>query len=1259
MEKFLSDSIQGVDVLSSFKIKTEKRGKKLAVLRDYTKTIPGVSSELFLVRGGGPSSRERMVLSKDVLDVLRDYTNSVSTVAPLSWQVFNDPTLHTYLVDKLKECDLLKKKYFSNDPLPGIGELVSFKYRGGVPQNIIFPIGSSTVNWLCCIKSSRRMGDVLMKRPTETRDANYSRNLRLVEKQLARNKNKKNEEDMKRLRFWRYFYFIEDATERTGMMHHNPFAMSHISFDINMINTLPNIEHDFSLAFTGDCFSRESIILSDIVCGGRTSNYFHLLQAVLKYRFNNNTDPHYHHHHHHHDDNDENENWTDVRKQILAKSGYRLRSADNDVITIDDALERLKHVIKTSNDIHVDKKNVVMEFTSNVLHFSHREILNNITTSPLALKEQVEELLLIIASKQEWILLYSILQQIQFNILHFIGYQAHRILIFKMFVPVLIAVMFTNGSLSQTVAHAAVNLNLSKRQAGQFTMSKILDRSTINLTGVARHFSRFDRSDPEGFVSSTMSVPLVTDIANVVGETLTEDMEKIKFFQNVGMTLVNSKILLSNRKKPPNKRKCKNSESGNKMKKQKLLNQQDSDTLTLNEERGEEINNNNNNDNNTADDYDPEEGCSHWSESERVKRQDKLKRQDKSIIQDENDDANNNNENLYIDDNNNNNESATHQDILSHLLLSSEQEGVNRYDGNKKKRKKMNKKDDNDNTLSPVLIIKGIINLIEQCFGMKPETIFKSIHANTRHHLGEHNDDGGRGRGRCNTNPSSSGDSNSGNWDNESPIDYSDRKDVNKRFLELIIDPPLSSFNAKQIISTEHCLHNEYLLNTLQSNPLFRAIEGTNDPLERMIVLWNIGKYINMVIAGLITVDLASLIDQRKGARKALRRGTVMKQNEFNYREAGNAPGEMRDMIVPHCISKLTCITGKNYKNQNCHHFFCRSLRVLFLTFDPDKATEIFIDKASQNTLLRLRDFCRKKGNASMLDWNENVFIPIANGDGWVSKDINEDKVEENVRRPKDFSWLLKKIVIEKKLLTSTNNLSTTEIENESNKMRPLGYYREPYFTDTENVVAAATTTANTTTASAVVSSSSSTNEEQVGTLEKYEEQQIDMRKKNHDRVSSSSTVMMTPFVNNKNSNNNNNNNMLERALDEANIQSDFIIINDNNDDNDIIRSSMINHNDNGNSNSSSSNILDEVLNSTTIITFPSPDTSDKSSPSPHTFQEDYSSSSSLIMSPTMSNCGDNLSTTNTITPIAATTTTSTATTGATKFMDIMIPSGK
>nr|BDT62250.1 MAG: wsv037-like protein [Penaeus semisulcatus majanivirus] len=1139
MEKFLSDSIQGVDVLSSFKIKTlrQEKSSPLMILRDYTKTIPGVSSALFLVRGGGPSSRERMVLSMNMLDVLKDYTNSVSTVAPVSWQVFNDPALHAYLIRRLTDCNLYDKKYFSNDPLPGIGELVSFRFRGGIPQNIIFPIGASTVNWLSCVKSSRRMGEILTKRPTGASDVNRCRNIRLVAKRLANTQANLKEDDTRRLRFWRYFYFLEDATERVGMMHHNPFAMSHVSFDINMIKASPMNEHDFSLAFMGDCFSRESVLLSDIVCGGRTSNFFPLLQAVIEYKYNNNNNKR--------KSNNNNTSttttttttntWTDIWKHSIGESGYKLsRFTDNVMEDTNDPAERLKHIIKTSNKIHNDKKHSIVDFTATVLHFSHREILNNITISPLAIKEEVEEFLLVTAIKQEWILLYSLLQQIQFNILHFIGYQAHRILIFKLFVPVLIAVLFTNGNLSQTVVHAAVNLNICKKQAGCFTLSNILSRSTIhaNPVGVARHFSQFDENDAEGFVSSTLSVPLVTDVANMF-KGLSSKMDRMDFFQKYGMSVIKARNLITNNNNNDNdnnnnnsssssinnnvnrksyskkeqskkeniarasssKRKCNTDSQRGKApvkRKTKLLIDNDdgsaggrggggSSNNVIGAATAAVVTGNDNNDDDDDDDddddgnnpgvtilandrnrattssssaYDPGEGCSHWGEVERNRYRDMENKKNKRKA---NKDDNPN------DKTPSNGDDEEGDPELSRMTLSGDRENEH-YEKIQNILKKPSKKKDYSNDDMPSITLKGILNVIEECFGITKGTIITSIHANVRDYsvIGNRNSGGGgrsnnkRKNNNNNNNNSSGSTSNSNANDNNEkgderrPIDYRNRNEIIEGFLELIMDSPCSQQprRGSNTSCTERYLHNEHLLEALRLNPVFRAIEGTSDSLERVVVLWNICKYVNMVITGLIAVDLASLIDQRKGARKALRRGTVMKQNEFNYREAGNAPGEMRDTIVPNCISKLTCIAGVNYKKQKCHHFFCRSLKLLFTGFDPDRATEIFIDKASQNTLLRLRDFCRKKENPSMRDWNEQVFKPIARGDGWVTEN---EVIDVNVRQPKDFSWLLKKLIIEKELLTST--VSKKDVEEESNKMRPMGFYREPYFqtnSDTE-----------------------------------------------------------------------------------------------------------------------------------------------------------------------------------------------------------------
>jgi len=456
--------------------------------------------------------------------------------------------------------------------------------------------------------------------------------------------------------------------------------------------------------------------------------------------------------------------------------------------------------------------------------------------------------------------------------------------------------------------------------------------------------------------------------------------------------------------------------------------------------------------------YDPGEGCSHWSEVERNRYRDIEKMENKKNKRKANKDDNPNDKTPSNGD-----DDEEGDPELSHMTLSGDRENEH-YEKIQNILKKPSKKKDYSNDDMPSITLKGILNVIEECFGITKGTIITSIHANVRDYsvIGNRNSGGGgrsnnkrKNNNNNNNNNNSSTSNNNANNNNEKgderrPIDYRNRNEIIEGFLELIMDSPCSQQPRRGLNTscTERYLHNEHLLEALRLNPVFRAIEGTSDSLERVVVLWNICKYVNMVITGLIAVDLASLIDQRKGARKALRRGTIMKQNEFNYREAGNAPGEMRDTIVPNCISKLTCIAGVNYKKQKCHHFFCRSLKLLFTGFDPDRATEIFIDKASQNTLLRLRDFCRKKENPSMRDWNEQVFKPIARGDGWVTEN---EVIDVNMRQPKDFSWLLKKLIIEKELLTST--VSKKDVEEESNKMRPMGFYREPYLqtnSDTE-----------------------------------------------------------------------------------------------------------------------------------------------------------------------------------------------------------------
>nr|BDT62806.1 MAG: wsv037-like protein [Metapenaeus joyneri majanivirus] len=1143
MEKFLSDSIQGVDLLSAFRIRTSRESKihPLMVQRDYTRSTAGVSSDLYLIRGGGPSSRERMILSRDVLDVLRDYNNSISTVAPLSWQVFNDKTLHEYLLDLLVDCNLYNETYFSNFPLSGIGELVAFKYRGGIPQNIIFPIGAHTVNWLCCTKSARRMGEVLLKRPSVVIQRNEkenssnnnnnsisigsSRNIKRVTRSLLLSTKMMKEEDLRRLRFWRFFYFIEDAVERTGMMHLNPFAMSHLSFDINLVATSPKNEHDFSLAFTGDSFSRESIILSDIVCGGQSSNFFPLLLAAIESKTNDYFSVN--------SINDmslptlatRGEHWTQVWSRTITSAGYKRKKKylTTTLTTESDPLKRLEHAVRLSNNVHPDKKKMVIEFLKHVLQFSHRETLNRLTISSIGIKEDIEELLLMISIKQEWILLHSILQHIQFNILHIIGYQAHRILIFKLFIPILIAIMFTNGGLSQTILHAATMLKIAKREAGRLTLSNILNRSIVcanPVGGGPRNYSQCDPSDPDGLISSNSSIPFVVNIPTTLEDIMAE-MRKIEFLQEHVLSIIRAKSMICNnnnnnkeRNNTFSKRKInpniENIINPSKKTKTKINLQQniqynngDGDDDNNNNDKDNDddnnnivngggdddddgINNNNNIENNTGNDDNTVistidlVGCSNWTEKQKLKRMLQIKYEKQNLSSSSSSSSSstftttsaattsaatttttsavtttttttsvttttttvNNSVGGSSSSSSSSNcnrcelqeqdDYAEASKQFTYRTLSNEMKTVNLEKlqkilskNLKKSVNSYNQKYSNDEM--PAIALRGIFNVIETIFDISKNTILNSIHANKN----------------CNI------DNNICNNNNEENTSTSpqNREEVEERFLELLMDPPCSHHKGNFAVM-EKMLQNEQLLDALRLNPVFRAVVGADDPIERVIVLWNIVKYINVTIAGLISADLASLIEQRKGMKKILRRGTVMKQNEFNYREAGTAPEEVRDLIIPKCIAQLSCISGKNINKQNCRHFFCRSLRFLFIHLDPNKATETFIDEASKATILKLRNFCKTNKNVTSLeDWKRNIFDPISSGKDWVLENNNLTKTTTTttteIKQPKDFFFRLKEIIIDNNLLTS--EISKDIIEEESIRMRPMGFYREPF----------------------------------------------------------------------------------------------------------------------------------------------------------------------------------------------------------------------
>ena len=131
MELFLSQAHTGSELLGSYKtrkttISSYKKRKKVGVGEptnaDFSRTISGVASPLYLVNPGAPSDRERMVRAASLPDsFVFNYRDTVVTAEAPAWCPFNDPAFHEHVFKRLERAGLANRSKFITIPIKAAG----------------------------------------------------------------------------------------------------------------------------------------------------------------------------------------------------------------------------------------------------------------------------------------------------------------------------------------------------------------------------------------------------------------------------------------------------------------------------------------------------------------------------------------------------------------------------------------------------------------------------------------------------------------------------------------------------------------------------------------------------------------------------------------------------------------------------------------------------------------------------------------------------------------------------------------------------------------------------------------------------------------------------------------------------------------------------------------------------------------------------------------------------------------------------------
>lgn len=1019
MDLFLSQAHTGSSLLGSYKTqatscqKKNKLGVGEPTKADFSRTISGVASSLYLVNSGAPSDRERMVLAASLPDsFVFNYRDTVISSEAPAWCPFNDPAFHEHVFKRLERAGLANRSKFITNPIKAAGELCGFRYSGGsTPQNLIFPVGSSEINWLVALRNSTRLGTIAASASdAEERMPDLKPGMppKLVKQAL------------RRLRIWRALNWIAEASRSTGMIRYEPFSVGCALYENEVRKMQLKGKYERSMLYLGDHYSKESVLLGDIARGGLASDFWTVVEAVVEYKKNHAAALE--------NDrlaeiNDNNyttvEDWTNT----LARSRLMNEHGDRNKIqkTLEAAIEDFGRVGET-------RRCHLIDFIKTCLTPEQRESLykgvGNGITYQASLINLADSILANSAKSGVWIMLHSLLKQITFNILHLVGYEAHRQLIFKIFLPAMIALFLAQDGIGDSFVHGVLNLEILKQRVADASIHSMLSRDTTSSilksssSSSARNYAQYDIATLYGKLSDCPSIPLAVNVGiplhKAVMNMNTVDLV-VKYTINTG--LAKQRTAADNRvaRRLQHRRKV----------------HEQAPRLGEQQRQQEEM---------------EEEASGSEGEEQRSPPSKRSKRPANTPIPLTKGKYRENIAGLAIETIQNEDRQINVESIQKLLTA--------RYTRNRN-RQSCGRNDSatvyTDNEMTEVFI-KYIMNFFDEVFHFKRGTILNSIHSNRRTESGvytpseencycpdtENHNEGCllRIRNRdaiCaeSKNP-------------VCPVDLGDPKQVASRFQELIMDPP-SLTAVEDTMAIERVLQNEQMLSVLLTNPIFNAVLGAEKgDLGRYVVLCNIVKFMNVLIACLVDGDLPLLAETRNGVKTALEKGKIRntrkrpfssstvvddaQASNFQYINAGYCPEPgLKEMLVPECISKLKSIAmekgrgGRSaQKRQNCDHLFCRLLKFLFFSIEPSRAVDTFTDPASKATLFRLDDICRDRKKYKSVKWEEYVIKPIKLGtEDWVkpgeytpaSVSISDDASPVDFYRMIKRSMLLENVV--------------------------------------------------------------------------------------------------------------------------------------------------------------------------------------------------------------------------------------------------------
>lgn len=997
MEMFLTNSHRGASLLSSYRNQVPPTAKRKKTVEDttgvptradFTKSIQGVASPFFLVSPGAPSDRERLVYVNSIYDSILNYRDVVFSAEAPVWCPFNAPSLHRHIMkERLERAGLVNSSRFVCNPVEGAGEMTAFKYTSTTPQHLVFPVGSDKINWLTVLRGSSRMGKA------------FARSSKLPNGPIDKADGRLGALELKRFRIWRAFDWIAECCRRGGMLRYEPFSVGTALYDAEAINLNPKSAYERSLLYLGDHFAREAVLLSDI-CQGVNSDLWAIADAIYRH------------------------------KCERTKKNNSTHSEEDWVTTLEDILElndngppgSLEDAILEYDAVGAEKRRRMLDFAHSVLSNAQRDSmqdafshLNEGTAAAF-----VDACVVSPARSGVYLMLYSLLKIINFDILNIVGYEAHRILVFKLFVPALLGVFLSNGGLGDVFENGSFMLELFSKKAGKETIKSVLERSSMaaSETRRSKNYAKNDTATLYGeLTESTAKLPLAINLA-VHAKSNERAKELLNTF-NEGII----KVSIAKEKLSEKQRYARRV-----LKRRKKVKEEDEEECSSEEEEGEE--------------------CPESLSDEETGDEDNSTKNRRHLVAGR---LKNNKRllppGLCLSTITNDKRQINVEDIQKMLSSRQTKEKNLQRILEDCKNGKATKKSIDDNAVRCYLL--ALMNIFDSVFGLERGSIMNSIHTNASD--------------ACLTkaeNDSILAENNEAKVGVIRPS-VSD-SEAKRRLAELIMDPPsLVGITDHTVI--ERTLQNEQMLRSLMSNPVFTSIlNAEHGDVGRYVVLSNIVKFMSVALSCLVDGDMPLLEDTRKNVKTALDRGKAKhvkrsgniygkssnsKLDSYDYRDAGFYPSgasDLREQLLPPCITQLKSIAvirgrgGRVSMNkQTCEHAFCRMLKFLYYSLDPSapgrdsRYANFFVDPASVATLYQSVETDKKDL------FSDLVRRVMAGSKSWLTdRDYTSIDKEDDALSPVDFFSVLKMAMINEGIVSDGNRKTGYDIYEESLAIR-------------------------------------------------------------------------------------------------------------------------------------------------------------------------------------------------------------------------------